>query len=413
MAMSRLLCCFLLVIACQTHAQESTDRERVFAEYATLRTIAGLGEEEDANFWKDEFEGADARTIELSNPHMTMADAAGNYYIADKESHSILRVDPEGKVHTHAGTHEAGINGDEGLATEMLLNNPNGLFVHPNGVVFVLDFFNLRVCKVDLAGHLTTMFRDSAGFGPGRGLWVSRDETLVYFNGPSSVKRWTPGGGIETVVPSIADSGNLTVDPDGHLIVTSRGDHLVYRVGADGALTIIAGNGSDSEATEDGFAATEVGLESARAVAFLPDGTFFIATQKGGDVWFVDRAGFIHKFIGGLRNGNVRSGDGDLFSTPGNKISEPRAITLSPNGDLVITTNDKGFIRVVERFQPPEFTWLLDQRLSITVTPGRSHLVETSNDLRAWEIMKTLERSERTMDLSVMTDESRFVRVRW
>ena len=41
-----------------------------------------------------------------------MADRAGNIYIADKNSHSVLRVSTNGTIHTHAGTHEGGFNGE-------------------------------------------------------------------------------------------------------------------------------------------------------------------------------------------------------------------------------------------------------------------------------------------------------------
>ena len=406
----------LIAIALLTSAysQESeTDAHGLLSRYATLKTIAGLGAEEDGNFWKSQFEGAEARSVELSNPHMTMADTAGNYYIADKESHSILRVDAEGRIHTHAGTHEAGHNGDEGPAREIQLNNPNGLRVHPDGVLFILDFFNRRIRKVDRAGHLTTLLHDPAGFGPGRGLWVSRDEGLIYFNGSNSVKRWTPEGGIEIIVGSISDPGNLTVDPEGHLVVTSRGDHRVYRVKNDGGLTAIAGDGSQGEPSVDGVPATSVGLESARGIAFLASGAFFVATQKGGDVWLVDPAGRIHRFVSGARSGNIREGDGERFSTPGDKISEPRAVSVAPNGDVIITTNDKGFIRVVERFQRPRLTWLRKGQLHLEVTAGRRHTVEISEDLRSWRAWQTLPGQVKSEVLSPVPGTKAFLRVRW
>ncbi|MEZ5329732.1 MAG: hypothetical protein R3F19_32185 [Verrucomicrobiales bacterium] len=77
-------------------AQQS-ELERLVYSYGNLETAAGIGVREEKevdgttvlNLWLSEFEGAQATTIELSNPHMTMADRAGNLYIADKESHSV------------------------------------------------------------------------------------------------------------------------------------------------------------------------------------------------------------------------------------------------------------------------------------------------------------------------------------
>jgi len=414
----KLILTLLMPIA--TAQELVSDRDRVFASYGTLKTLAGVGDEDDENFWKASFEGAFAREVELSNPHMTMADGAGNLYIADKESHSVLRIDAAGILHTHAGTHVAGMNGEEGLATEIQLDNPNGLFVRPDGVVYILDFFNQRICKVDREGQLTTLINDPDGFGPGRGLWVSPDEQLVYFNGTNQVKRWTPDGGIEVVVSNLTDPGNLTVDPYGALVVSSRaGDgtagtsHRVYRVGADGGLTVIAGNGTTDEPMIDGVPATSVGLESARSVAFLPTGGFFLATQKGGDVWYVDTNGLIWRFVSGAPRGNVRNGDGQHFSTPGDKIAEPRAVTLSPTGDLIITTNDNGYIRVVERFQTPQMTVVYRECVHLRLTAGREHRVETSADLKVWSTWQALGPEITETTLSTWPVGRPFMRVAW
>lgn len=326
--------------------------ERMVYSYGNLETAAGTGNEEDGNFWKSEFEGAAATTVELSNPHMTMADSAGNLYIADKESNSILKVSPQGIATTAAGTHEAGFDKEEGPATEVLLNNPNGLFVFPDGTFYILDSFNQRIRRVDRSGSLTTILHDEAGFGPGRGLWISPDESTIFYNGPGRIMRWTEQTGSEIYASGFSDPGNITVDDMGRLIVTDRGTHVVYRIEADGTRAIIAGNLSDTE-TVSGQPATSVGLESVRGIAMRPDGSYFLCTQKGGDVVFVDTGGIANVFIAGSRSGNIQAGDGLPPEIPGEKISEPRAISLAPNGDLIITTNDKGFVRVVRAITPP------------------------------------------------------------
>ncbi len=370
-----------------TAVTAETEFERVLASYGNLETIAGTGEDEDGNFWSADYEGAKATSVELSNPHMTMADAAGNYYIADKESHSILKVDLNGILTTFAGTHEGGYNGDAGKATEIQLNSPNGLHVFPDGTVYILDFFNKRIRRVDTDGNLTTLVHDEAGFGPGRALWVSPDEQTVYFNGATTIKRWKPSIGIETVVDDVSDPGNLTVDPNGNLVFTARGSHEVFRL-VNGEKVLIAGNGDDGEGT-GGIAATEAPLNKVRGIAFLPSGGYFLATQKGGDIWYVDTAGDIHKFIDGSGSGNTRRGDGESVTTPGVKIAEPRAIALAANGDLIITTNDKGFVRVVKRKQPAPTklkVGRVDEGLQLEWDgmPEQSYVIETSTDLGAW-----------------------------
>ena len=72
----------------------------ILDSYGELELIAGLGQLEDVNGWLPSMEGTNALHVELSNTHMTMADAAGNLYLVDKESHSVLKMTPDGNIHT-------------------------------------------------------------------------------------------------------------------------------------------------------------------------------------------------------------------------------------------------------------------------------------------------------------------------
>jgi hypothetical protein len=83
-----------------------------------------------------------------------------------------------------------------------------------------------------------------------------------------------------------------------------------------------------------------------KAVWFHPEGGFFLATHKGGQVWYVDTAGFCHLFVDGDTD-DTHAGDGGPYDAPGPKISEPRAVTMAPSGDVLITENDSGYVRRV------------------------------------------------------------------
>src|SRR4030095_4680659 len=128
--------------------------DEVRASYGNLLHVAGAGADQNVNSWFAGYEGGSAVTAELSNPHMAMADAAGNIYIADKESHSILKVTPAGTIHTAAGTHTPGFNGD-GPALLTQLDSPNGCFVLADGTFYIVDLTNLRIRRVGTNGELT------------------------------------------------------------------------------------------------------------------------------------------------------------------------------------------------------------------------------------------------------------------
>ena len=85
--------------------------------YGLLHTIAGSGADagvDGTNYWLPGFEGGYATNAALSRPHFAMEDNAGNVFIVDKNSDSVLKVTTDGRIHTVAGTHAIG-NGPDSL----------------------------------------------------------------------------------------------------------------------------------------------------------------------------------------------------------------------------------------------------------------------------------------------------------
>jgi sugar lactone lactonase YvrE len=332
---------------CASH--DGDEFATLVACYGILNTIAGIGTTgtKGYNGWQTSFEGGDALEAELSRPHMTMADAAGNLYIADKDAHAIRKVDLDGIITTIAGTGIAGDDGDEpGPGPEHALSSPNGLWVSPDGTVYIHDMGNDKIRRLDTDGVLTTLF-ETPESSTGRGLWVAEDESQAYVSCGSNIQSWTPDGGTKTLASGFSSLGNLVVDPDGFVVATDRGGHTVTRVEPDGSKERIAGNGS-TIGGGDGELALETGLSEVRGIWFHPLGGYFLATHGGGQIWYVDTDGIIHLFVAGDQD-HSHSGDGERFDTEGKKISEPRAITMDDKGRLLITENDAGFVRRIER----------------------------------------------------------------
>ena len=84
----------------------------------------------------------------------------------------------------------------------------------------------------------------------------------------------------------------------------------------------------------------------------LDNGALLLATHAGGDIWYVDTNNRAYRFLKGKGSGNLCEGDGEPLSEGGKKLSEPRAIIRAPNKDLIITSNDTGYVRVVRRRRP-------------------------------------------------------------
>lgn len=321
--------------------------------YNLLTTVAGAGgTTADVNKWQGTFEAGPATNVLLSRPHIAMGDAAGNIFIADKSAHAVRKVTPDGLLYTVAGTNGPG-NAPDSLtrATEAGLTDPNGLWVKPDGTTYILDLGNAKVRKLQTNGMLSTLFTVPGGISAGRGLWVNDNETVAFVSSSSVVKRWTATNGVTDYATGFVDLGNLIVDPWGHLVVTDRGGHRVWRCFDDGSKTNIAGNGTTTTVNPgggNGGLATLTPLREVRGVWFLPTGSYFVGTHRGSQLWYVDVDGLIHLFLNGSTS-DTHAGDGTWFWNPGElRISECRAVTVDYAGNLLICEHDSGYIRKVQ-----------------------------------------------------------------
>ena len=322
--------------------------------YGILETIAGTGiGQDDVNYWQTYYEDWPGKWVALSRPHVAMADRVGNIYIADKNSHSILKLAPDGTIRTHAGTHVGGFNGEgPAPATNLQLNFPNGLWVRGDGTVYVLDTDNGRVRRVSPDGLMTTLFwttSDATSLGGGRGIWVRDDETLAYFSNNTRLRRWTPSGGVRTLASGFTELGTLFVEANGDIVVCDRGAHYVYRVRPNGTRTVIAGNGT-VDGGGDGFAALETGLNGVRSAWPVPTGGYLLLTHDGCQLWYLDTAGIVRLLLNGAR-GRTHAGDGSFFYSMEPKISEGRSVAMDYEGNILICESDYGYIRRI-RLEP-------------------------------------------------------------
>ena len=321
----------------------------LFQSYGVLSTVAGSGNIvcSGCNSWNPGYEGGLATAAALSSPHITMADRAGNLYIADKRAHAIRKVTLDGHIHTVAGTGvQAYGTTNPAPATSVALNNPNGIYVFENGLFYILDRDNGLIRRVDTNGTMTTVVNHGVPIPGGRGLWVSPDESLLYYASGSILKRWDSTNGLVTFVTGFNTLGNIAMDPTGHLVATDDRQHRVYRIEADGSKTSIAGNGSGFGGG-DGYLATETALYQVRGIWFLPTGGYFLATDAACQVWYVDTSGYIHLLLNG--SPGAHAGDGAwVYDSPATaKMSNGKQVTMDYDGNLILTESEFGYVRKI------------------------------------------------------------------
>jgi sugar lactone lactonase YvrE len=118
-------------------------------------------------------------------------DPSGNLFIGDSGHHVVREVTTDGIIHTVAGNNALGpgYSGDGGAATSAQLNWPMGVAVDPAGDLYIADFSNNLIRRVDAATqNITTV----AGNGT-TGSSSSGPATQVSLNGPQKVALDGPG----------------------------------------------------------------------------------------------------------------------------------------------------------------------------------------------------------------------------
>jgi sugar lactone lactonase YvrE len=90
-------------------------------------------------------------------PNGVAVDGAGNVYISDWLNSRIRKVDTAGIISTVAGTGQAGFSGDGGPATGAMVCFPTDVAVDTKGNFYIADWDNLRVRMVNSSGTIETL----------------------------------------------------------------------------------------------------------------------------------------------------------------------------------------------------------------------------------------------------------------
>ncbi len=124
---------------------------KIDAASGIITTVAGTGLE---GYRGDEGPAVSAR---IGSPTAIRFDAGGNLYFSDSAYHVVRRVDTAGTITTVVGTGQPGFSPDGARASEARLDQPWGLAVTGDGVIYVSDSRNNRVRRVGHDGTLRTV----------------------------------------------------------------------------------------------------------------------------------------------------------------------------------------------------------------------------------------------------------------
>ncbi|MBU6402521.1 MAG: hypothetical protein KGS61_19545, partial [Verrucomicrobia bacterium] len=218
---------------------------------------------------------------------------------------------PSGLITTVAG----GV-GDGGRATNAGLWAPRDAVWDAAGNFYIADTANQRIRRVDTRGVITTV----AGNGQ---------------------QGFSGDGGAATNASLNSPSG-VAVDGAGNLFLADVGNNRIRKVGTNGMMTTVAGNGR-SGYSGDRSAATSATLNGPCAVAVDGSGNLLIADQRNYRIRRVAPDGIIVTVAGNGRLGI--SGDGGPATNA--SLASPNSVAVDSSGNLFIADLGNNRIRQV------------------------------------------------------------------
>ena len=147
-------------------------------------------------------------------PDAVAVDDNGNIYVVDQFNYSIRKITPDGTVSTLAGSGTYG--SANGLGTGASFSQPSDITIDNANNLYVADEGNNIIRKITPAGLVTTL----AGTG-----------SQGSANGPNATATFTNPIGV-------------AADAIGNVYVADAFNQLIRRIGTNGIVTTLAGNGT-------------------------------------------------------------------------------------------------------------------------------------------------------------------------
>ncbi len=160
--------------------------------------------------------GGPATGVPLGGPIGLAFDSKQNLYIADNQQNVVFKMQPNGTMTVFAGSGVRGFSGDGGPATAAALMEPKAVAVDAADNVYIADFHNERIRKVDQKGIITTFAGGGAAYNTNE---------------------------IPATAGTVFEPSGIAFDSAGTLYYSESGGSQIRKITPDGIIHYVAGNG--------------------------------------------------------------------------------------------------------------------------------------------------------------------------
>jgi len=271
-------------------------------------------------------DGGPATDANMRGPSDIAFDASWNLYITDFINNVIRKVDTFGIITTVAGTGYGagstggggGFTGDGGPATNAELNGPYGLAVDALGDIIFADGYNHVVRMVTPSGTISTIA------------------------GNHSVAGYLGDGGAATDA-RLNNPVGIAIDKAGNIYIADDHNNAIRKINTSGTITTVAGGNTTAGYSGDGGQATAAQLSLPIGVAVDTAGNLFIADSHNNAIRKVTKTGIISTYAGSATAGYT--GDGGLATAA--LLDSPTRVNFDDSDNLYISDYYNNVVRKV------------------------------------------------------------------
>lgn len=307
----------------------------------------------------------DVANARFNNPEGVAVDALGTVYISDTTNDTIRKISA-GVVTTIAGF-LGSLGSADGPESVARFAYPFGVAVGANRTAYVADRNNHTIRKIDAEGTVTTYAglagvsgavdgpAASARFSAPRAVAVDSDGTVYVAEVQQTIRAITPGGIVSTVAGLASTSGStdgtgsaarffqpsgIAVDSAHNLYVADAGNHTIRKIAPGGVVTTLAGLASTPGNSDGTGSAARFNFP--RAVTVDAAGDVFVADTNNHTIRKITSAGVVTTVAGQPGVQGFADGTGSAA-----RFSGPQGIAVTSTGILYVADTNSNTMRKI------------------------------------------------------------------
>eukprot|EP01034_Spumella_vulgaris_P032920 gene32920-40637_t len=306
-----------------------------------------------------------ATSTSLNNPVGVDCDLVGNVYIAEYNANAVKKLSSDGYLTTIIGTGVSTSLGDGGPPTAATLMRPYGLFLDPNGNLYISEVDGNHIRKLGNS-EPTTIITTIAGNGTASSLGNGGKATSASINGPrgvwsdsagnvyiaewygNMVRKVTAGTNIITKMSgTYSGARSIFGDTTNKIYVAATNTNKIVELDATlNTVRVFAGAGGE-QLTGDGGPASSANIQTPDGLWKDSSGWLYVSQVTTNILRKISPSGIIYAFAGtGDTASNGLNGDGGTATSA--RFSGPRQIYGDSVLKLYIAEASQNRVRILD-----------------------------------------------------------------